>query len=587
MLRLLTSQKIRCSLLIWGLGLVFMTSCRKDLAPNPPVFEFCPGSPTVTDVDGQVYNTVLIGGRCWTRNNLKVTKFRNGDGLGSDPTSNYWTSVNQGSFSLYDNQSGNKGDFGYLYNGYAAVDARGLCPTGWHIPTDAEWGQMVKSLDPSANSSNSGAESATAGGPLKSIDLWNSPNAGATNASGFGAVPGGFRSESGVFGAKSDGGTYWTSTPEGSARVWFRYLYDDNASVVRNSGNLRQGRSVRCIQDLTGTGGGGGGGDSLEAPTVTTQSLASITMNTASGGGQIVSDGGSPVVQRGVAYGTVPLPDLNQPYTMNGTGIGSFSSALLNLTPNTTYNVRAYATNAIGTSYGNLVSFTTDAPPPPPGCQANACPGSPTVTDLGGRVYGTLKIGNQCWMASNLRSVQYSNGDPITAWSSNQVPVGYYAVYDNLSSNETTYGLLYNAFAVIDPRGLCPTGWHIPSSAEFDTLATFLDPNAIGGSAVFNGAVSATAGGEMKSLLLWNSPNTGATNGSCFGALGAGYRGTDAIYYNQGIGTYFWTTTTAFPGGGISLLDRRLWNFSSELIVAPNAPELGFSVRCLKDSSGN
>jgi hypothetical protein len=91
----------------------------------------------------------------------------------------------------------------------------------------------------------------------------------------------------------------------------------------------------------------------------------------------------------------------------------------------------------------------------------------------------------------------------------------------------------------------------------------------------------------MRSLLLWNSPNTGATNGSCFGALGAGYRGTDAIYYNQGIGTYFWTTTTAFPGGGISLLDRRLWNFSSELIVAPNAPELGFSVRCLKDSSGN
>ena len=103
--RLLMSQKIRCSILIWGLGLVFMTSCRKDLAPNPPVFEFCPGSPTVTDVDGQVYNTVLIGGRCWTRNNLKVTKFRNGDGLGSDPTSNYWTSVNQGSFSLYDNQS--------------------------------------------------------------------------------------------------------------------------------------------------------------------------------------------------------------------------------------------------------------------------------------------------------------------------------------------------------------------------------------------------------------------------------------------------------------------------------------------------
>lgn len=578
---------LRNPIFFCGLGLLLLSSCRKDLAPNTPVFEFCPGSPTVTDVDGQVYNTVLIGGRCWTRNNLRVTKFRNGDGLGSDPSLNYWTSVNQGSFSLYDNQSVNKGDFGYLYNGYAVTDARGLCPTGWHVPTDQEWGQMIKSLDPSANSLASGAESSTAGGPLKSTDLWNSPNSGATNASGFSAVPGGFRSESGVFGAKLDGGTYWSSTPDGSSRVWFRYLYDDNASVVRNSGSLRQGRSVRCIRDLTGTGGGGGGSDTLQSPTVITQVVSGITSNTANSGGQVVSDGGSTVVQRGVAYGLAPLPDLNQSYTMNGTGTGSFASALLNLSPNTLYHVRAYATNAVGTSYGNQEVFTSDALPPPPGCQANACPGTPTVTDFGGRVYGTVKIGNQCWMASNLRTVHYQNGDPISPWGSNQNPVGYHAVYNNQPSNEALYGLLYNTFAVIDSRGLCPTGWRVPSSADFDVLATFLDPNSVSGSAVFNGAVSTMAGGEMKSLSLWNSPNVGATNGSCFDAVGAGYRGTDANYYNQGLGAYFWTTTTGFPGGWNSLLDRRLWSFSSELVVAPNAPELGFSVRCIKNNSGN
>ncbi|MFM8838710.1 MAG: FISUMP domain-containing protein, partial [Bacteroidota bacterium] len=390
-----------------------MTSCRKDLAPNTPVFEFCPGSPTVTDVDGNTYNTVLLGDRCWTLTNLKVSKFRNGDALGSDPSLGYWSSVNQGSFTLYNNQAANKNEYGYLYNAYAALDARGLCPLGWHVPTDAEWHQMVKSLDPTANANVTGAESATAGGPLKSTDLWNSPNTGGNNASGFGAVPGGFRSESGVYGAQLDGGTYWSSSLDGSAKTWFRYLYDDNASVVRNSGNMRQGRSIRCIRDLTGTGGGGGGSDTLQAPSITTLTISGITVNQANSGGTISSDGGSPVLQRGVAYGQIPLPDLSQSYTMDGYGSGSFSSQLSNLAANTLYYVRAYATNAVGRSFGQALSFTTSTLPPPRACQANACPSTPTVTDYDGQVYGTVQIGNKCWMASKLRAVSYRNGDAI------------------------------------------------------------------------------------------------------------------------------------------------------------------------------
>ncbi|MFM7748126.1 MAG: FISUMP domain-containing protein, partial [Bacteroidota bacterium] len=123
MYKLINPQN-RFSLLIWGLGLLLMTSCRKDLAPNTPVFEFCPGSPTVTDIDGNTYNTVLLGDRCWTRTNLKVSKYRNGDALGSDPSLGYWSSVNQGSFTLYNNQAANKNEYGYLYNAYAALDAR-------------------------------------------------------------------------------------------------------------------------------------------------------------------------------------------------------------------------------------------------------------------------------------------------------------------------------------------------------------------------------------------------------------------------------------------------------------------------------
>ncbi|MFM7589222.1 MAG: FISUMP domain-containing protein, partial [Bacteroidota bacterium] len=424
------------------------------MVPNTPEFEFCPGSPTVTDVDGNTYNTVLLGDRCWTRTNLKVSKFRNGDALGSDPSLGYWSSVNPGSFTPYNNQAANKNEYGYLYNAYAALDARGICPLGWHVPTDAEWYQMVKSLDPSANANVTGVESISAGGPLKSTGLWNRPNIGGNNASGFGAVPGGFRSESGAYGAQLDGGTYWSSSLDGSAKTWFRYLYDDNASVVRNSGNMRQGRSIRCIRDLTGTGGGGGGSDTLQAPNITTLTISGITVNQANSGGTISSDGGSPVLQRGVAYGQIPLPDLSQSYTMDGYGSGSFSSQLSNLAVSTLYYVRAYATNAVGTSFGQALSFTTSTLPPPSGCLANACPSMPTVTDYDGQVYGTVQIGNQCWMASNLRAVSYRNGDAILPWS-NQSNVGYQAVYDDLAANAPIYGRLYNSYAVLDSRELC------------------------------------------------------------------------------------------------------------------------------------
>ncbi|MFM7911660.1 MAG: FISUMP domain-containing protein, partial [Bacteroidota bacterium] len=195
---------------------------------------------------------------------------------------------------------------------------------------------------------------------------------------------------------------------------------------------------------------------------------------------------------------------------MDGSGSGSFSSQLSNLAAYTLYYVRAYATNVVGTSYGQALSFTTSTLPPPSGCQANACPSMPTVTDYDGHVYGTVQIGNQCWMASNLRSVSYRNGDAILPWS-NQSNVGYQAVYDDSAANAPIYGRLYNSYAVLDSRGLCPTGWHIPNSAEFDVLAKFVDANADSGSLIFNGPVSATAGGALKSTLLWSSPNVGAT----------------------------------------------------------------------------
>jgi len=147
-----------------------------------------------------------------------------------------------------------------------------------------------------------------------------------------------------------------------------------------------------------------------------------------------------------------------------------------------------------------------------PGCWD----GEPVCEDIDGNVYETIQIGDQLWMAENLKTTHYNNGDEIP-YPSNEdfgsFDEGQYGVYDNDPSNADVYGNLYNFAAVDDDRGLCMEGWHVPSDGEWTVLTDYL-----GGSSV--------AGGKMKEEGLdhWNSPNTGATNESGFTGLPAGYR---------------------------------------------------------------
>jgi len=204
----------------------------------------CPGTPSVTDVDGNLYHTVQVGTQCWTQSNLKVSKYRNGDNIPTGLSNSNWQNTIAGSYAIYNNDPENDGLYGKLYNHFAVMDTRGLCPTGWHVPTDGEWTALETFL----------GGSSVAGVSLKSTSIqptpggWASPNTGATNYSGFSALPGGLRDYYGGFINIGDAG-YWWSMSNSGLNAWSRVMNTSSGDVTRLSLFRMGGFSVRCLKD--------------------------------------------------------------------------------------------------------------------------------------------------------------------------------------------------------------------------------------------------------------------------------------------------------------------------------------------------
>jgi len=197
---------------------------------------------TLTDVDGNVYHTVKIGKQVWMVENLKVTRYRNGDPIQNVTDDTKWTNLTTGAYCNYNNDISKSNTYGRLYNWYAVTDSRKITPKGWHIPTEAEWDVLIKHL---------GGESA-AGGRMKEAGFfhWVNPNTAATNETGLTALPGGFRDyENGTFSNISDYGYWWSSTEFSSCLAWYRYLYYGSGSVERYGNDKGVGFSVRCVRD--------------------------------------------------------------------------------------------------------------------------------------------------------------------------------------------------------------------------------------------------------------------------------------------------------------------------------------------------
>ena len=304
----------------------------------------------------------------------------------------------------------------------------------------------------------------------------------------------------------------------------------------------------------------------LNFPVLTTHNISNITQIKATSGGNITSDGGAGITARGVCWDTVTKPTTAGAHTSDGTGTGDYFSQLIDLSPNTTYHVRAYATNSVGTAYGNELVFTTLKIP------------ADSVVDVDGHVYHVVVINSQKWLKENLKAAHYRNGDAIPEVKTDPqwkvLTTGAFCTYDNLAANGDVYGLLYNFYALTDARGLCPSGWHVPAETEWAALGNFL------------GGVS-VAGGKMKSpgtiekgTGLWYSPNSNADNSSGFSAIPGGYRINYGTFYSQGNVAYFWSSTdTASVNAWNYVLDAN----NGELKKIFNFTQNGFSVRCCKD----
>jgi uncharacterized protein (TIGR02145 family) len=318
-----------------------------------------------------------------------------------------------------------------------------------------------------------------------------------------------------------------------------------------------------------------------EIPALSTLPVSVLSATAAETGGIVTSGGGGEVTSRGVVWSTSSTPSLYDSKTTDGTGTGEFSSSITGLTSNITYYVRAYAMSSTGTSYGDVLSFTT---PGISGIHFNPDLNYGSVSDIDGNLYKTIQIGSQVWLAENLKTTKYNDGAPIPdvtdqiEWQNRRSDA--YCWYNNAASSfKAVYGALYNWYAVNTAK-LCPSGWHVPTLDEWKILAAYL-----GGEAVAGGKLKETGTGR------WLSPNAGATNSSGFAAVPAGLR--DKSYFWINVMSKWWSSdqdTTNMNFGVDNYFPDPIYNSlilrenGSDFYIGSSLLSTGQSVRCVMDN---
>lgn len=507
------------------------------------------GTSTVKDYDGNVYNTVPIGNQCWLKENLRTTHYSNGTSITLGTS--YGVSTPARYYPNHD--SANVGTYGYLYNWAAVMNGtassganpsgvRGICPLGWHVPSDAEWTQMENFVSNQNQylCNNTASNIAKA---LTSATGWNSSSVAcavgndlnANNATGFSAMPAGDCHYNWGYENFGNGTLFWTST-ENSANgnAWRRHLSYNAAVVNRDNKDKGNGFSVRCLRD-NGVGG-----------------LA-------------VAHNGDETANQ--------IEDLQQQILQMQARIDSLEA-------------RTDSLSAVTDSLGSLMDEC--------GCSAFEC-GVTTLLDYDSNTYNTVQLGSKCWMAENLRTTHYSNGLPIELgpYSDGSVPYRYYP--NNNSANVDNYGYLYNWAAVMNGaassdanpskvQGVCPKGWHVPSSAEWTELTTYVSGQSQylcdNNTANIAKALASTTGWNTNSTTCAVGNNPNVNNATGFGAMPAGDRHYNWGFENFGNNAIFWSATEAGNGNGNA----------GRFLIGHNSASTdfsykdrgnGFSVRCV------
>ena len=463
---------------------------------------------TVTDIDGNIYKTIQIGSQIWMAENLRVTKYRDGVSIPNITDNVQWQNNTTGAWSYYNQNAINNLTYGKLYNWHAVKSSRNICPAGWHMPKDEEWTILETTLG-----SNS-----VAGGKMKSTgtNFWTNPNADATNSSGFSALPAGSRSNTGEFQNAREYGLWWSVT-DFTAGGWMRFAEFTGGNLYRDQFNKNYGLSVRCVFG--------------DIATATTNSVTDITPTSAIGGGNITDDGGATITARGVVWSTSPNPTIFLPTKTNdGTGSGSFTSTIEGLIPNTTYYLRAYATNIVGTTYGNQVVFITDNIP---SISTNS------VTDI---------TDTSAISGGNIIS---DGGDPVTSrgvvWSTNPNPTidldtktndgsgvgSFISNISGLTTNTTYYVRAYATNSVGTAYGnqVAFITDKIPTISTSDILNILATTATVGGNITSDGGDPVTARGVVWSTSA--NPTIDLTTKTNNGT-GTGFFTSNITGLNQG-----------------------------------------------------
>jgi len=322
-----------------------------------------------------------------------------------------------------------------------------------------------------------------------------------------------------------------------------------------------------------------------EIPSVITGNVSDISSTLATCTGTLISAGGSTWVNRGICYSNIVAePTLQGDFRWADVGshTGTFSVILDYLTPGTKYYVSAYATNRAGEAYGDVVEFTTA------GSVTGDIIFNPDLTydyltDIDGNTYKTIKIGDQTWMAENLRTTKYNDGtdiplvDAISSWVSLLTP-GYCWYLNDEEEYKDIYGALYNWYAVNTSK-LCPAGWHVPGDTEWADLAAFSGGETVAGNQLKETGTSHWVTTETS--ITNSSGFTALPGGTCWGVL------TDPVTYftDMGYTGHFWSTTevsdpeTGYQGVYTRTFDRA-WQ---ECERSSFTKSQGISVRCIKD----
>ena len=298
-------------------------------------------------------------------------------------------------------------------------------------------------------------------------------------------------------------------------------------------------------------------------PVVTTGSVSAITQTTAISGGNVTDDGGSVIIARGVHYHPeIYLPNSTDGETKDGTGMGIFTSNITGLESNTVYHIYAYATNCVGTTLGEEISFTTL---------------KETVSDIDGNIYPVVTIKNHHWMAENLKTTRYRNGDiigtttPATLDITTEINPKYQWAYDGNENNVVVYGRLYTWYAINDSRNVCPIGWHVSSDAEWTDLVSGWPANL------------AAAYLREPGTTHWKN-DIGASNSTGFTALPGGLRSLNQFENITDWGD--WWCSTEFTSDVTQAIQRVMVSgdvYSTYVLSGVWPKSVGLSIRCVKD----